>query len=67
VEDEGRVAAALRPEDLPPPGRGRVTVYCDVPLEAEVQTEVGRVIGELTPAHVPFRLRVRTEPRGGQA
>jgi phage tail-like protein len=62
VKDEGRVAAAARPEELPPPGRERVTVYCYVPLQPEVRADLGRVIAGMMPAHVPYRVKLRTGP-----
>ena len=60
VEDGGRSAGALRPEDLPPPGRGEIVVRCRVPIATETAAAVARTIEEVKPAHVPYKLKVRT-------
>lgn len=59
VEDGGRTAWALRPEDLPEAGQPEVIVWCDTPIEEDVQLAVARRIGDAVPAHIGFRLRVR--------
>jgi len=59
VEDGGRTAWALRPEDLPEAGEAEVVVWCDAPVGQDVQVALARRIRDATPAHVDFRLRVR--------
>jgi phage tail-like protein len=62
VEDGGRTAAAMRPGDLPPPGRSELVVRCEVPLADEIKAAVATTIDAVRPAHVPYKLRVRAQP-----
>jgi phage tail-like protein len=67
VEDGGRTAGALEPEELPPAGRGELVVRCRVPVPTEVAGAVARTIEEVKPADVPYKLRVRTPSANGDA
>ena len=60
----GRAAGALREEDLPPPGPCELVVRCRVPMPTETAAAVARTIEEVKPAHVPYKLRVRTAREG---
>lgn len=62
VEDGGGVVHALDPDALPPAGPPQFVVYCDTPLEAPAM--LARMIEEMKPVHVNYRLRVRTARRG---
>ena len=59
VEDAGSVvystdAATL--EDAPPPS---FVVYCDVQQPQERQAEIARLIEQIKPAHVQYKLRIK--------
>jgi phage tail-like protein len=62
VEDGGGVVHALDPAELPPAGPPQFVVYCDTPLEAPAM--LARMIEEMKPVHVNYRLRVRVPKRG---
>jgi phage tail-like protein len=62
IEDGGRVAAAQRPEDLPPSGEGELHVISEVPIDDATARAVTRIIEVVKPAHVPHKLR-RPGPR----
>jgi phage tail-like protein len=59
VEDSGAVVWSTDPETLPEPPAPSFVVYCDVPLPKKRQAEVARLIEQVKPAHVHYRLRVR--------
>jgi phage tail-like protein len=63
VEDAGSVSFAQRPEDLPKPGASGFIVYCDEPLSEQELVSVARMIEQVKPIQVSYRLRVRTRPR----
>jgi phage tail-like protein len=56
VVDEGRVLLERAPDT--PPDR-QFVVYCDAPLPIAMQAEVARVIEQLKPVGVDYRLRVK--------
>jgi phage tail-like protein len=60
VEDSGRAAAARSEDELPDPGAPSFVVYCDVHVPEEVQATIARLIDDVKPVHVSYRLRVRT-------
>ena len=59
IEDQGRVAFATDPSQLPQVEAPSFVVYCDKPLEEEMLASVARVIEKLKPVHVRYRLRVK--------
>jgi phage tail-like protein len=64
VEDNGGVVGARDPESLPPAGRGGIVVYCDDELSESDAATLARMIEQLKPVNVPYRLRIprRTPP-----
>ena len=69
VEDAGRVSWSLDPGGEPKGAPASFVIYCDMPLAEERQAAVARLIAQAKPAHVAYRLRVRSaEPpkRGGE-
>jgi len=62
VDDGGGVVFGRDAADLPPAGPPQFVVYCDTPLEAPAM--LARMIEEMKPVHVNYRLRVRTARRG---
>jgi hypothetical protein len=64
VEDAGGVRIADDPngewEDAPT----SFVVYCDTPLEQDRLAAVARLIDQAKPAHVAYRLRVKTSEGG---
>lgn len=58
VQDEGGVAWS-RDGVLPEPKPPGFIVYCDHPISQEEAARVARVIEEVKPAHVGFRLRIK--------
>jgi phage tail-like protein len=71
VEDAGGVVWATDPDALPPAPEPTFVVYCDAPLAAERATAVARLIEQVKPVHVGYRLRIKsskapkTEPGHG--
>jgi len=66
VEDSGGVSWSLDPGGGPKGGPPSFVVYCDVPLAEDRQAAVARLIEQAKPAHIPYRLRVRSaESRQG--
>jgi phage tail-like protein len=64
VEDGGSVTWSLEREDPGDPDGGAASppsfvVYCDTPLAEQRLTAVARLIDQVKPAHVSYRLRVR--------
>lgn len=73
VEDGGSVSWSLEPEEqaaTDESGEPTFVVYCDVHLPQTRQAAVARLIRQVKPAHVGFRLRVKAATRskngGGQ-
>jgi phage tail-like protein len=58
VEDDGVVTWPGSPEGKA--GRQRFVVYCDEPIPEERQAAVARLIEREKPAHITYKLRVRT-------
>jgi phage tail-like protein len=68
VEDSGGVGWSLDPRGDRKGAPASFVVYCDVPLADDRQAAVARLIEQAKPAHVAYRLRVRSsEPRPGDA
>jgi phage tail-like protein len=68
VEDGGSVSWSLDSDEqvaAAEPDEPTFVVYCDVHLPQERQAAVARLIRQVKPAHVGFRLRVKAAPRGG--
>jgi phage tail-like protein len=63
VEDGGRVTLTTDPDAPPETGRSTFVVYCDAALNQAAQASVARVIDQMKPVHVSYRLRVKT-PQG---
>jgi phage tail-like protein len=63
VEDEG--AVRWPGSDAGTEGRQHFVVYCDDPIPEDRQAEVARVIEREKPAHVTYKLRVRTTKKNG--
>jgi phage tail-like protein len=59
VEDPGAVVWASSADALPTPAAPSFVVYCDVPLATERAAAAARLIEQLKPAHVGYRLRVK--------
>jgi phage tail-like protein len=60
VEDAGAVRWSLDPDDDWKDAPASFVVYCDMPLAQDRQAAVARLIERAKPAHVAYRLRVRT-------
>jgi phage tail-like protein len=59
VEDGGGVTWSTKPESTtkaPPPS---FIVYCDMPIPEQTQLAIARVIEQIKPVHVGYRLRVK--------
>lgn len=69
VEDSGRVSWSLDPAADPKGAPASFVIYCDVPLAEGRQAAVARLIEQAKPAHVAYRLRVRSAepPEGGES
>ncbi len=71
VEDGGSVTWSLNPTDTgsEPAGGPAFVVYCDEPLPEARLAAVARMIEQAKPAHVSYRLRVRTprQPPGAES
>jgi phage tail-like protein len=66
VEDSGAVSWSLDPGGDPNGAPASFVVYCDVPLAEDRQAAVARLIEQAKPAHVAYRLRVRSsDPQHG--
>jgi phage tail-like protein len=59
VEDGGGVEYATDPEKLPEAPAPAFVVYCDRHIPEERQAAVARLIEQVKPAHVSYRLRVK--------
>ncbi len=59
VEEVGGVVWATDPSALPEAPAPSFVVYCDQPIPEERQAAVARLIEQVKPAHVAYRLRVR--------
>ena len=59
VEDSGGVVWSTEGE-LPEAAAPAFVVYCDQPIAEERQAAVARLIEQVKPAHVGYRLRVKT-------
>lgn len=69
VEDGGAVTWSLDLDEPEKPAPPSFIVYCDVPLSPARLGAVARLIDQAKPAHVTYRLRVKSPPRqsGGSA
>jgi phage tail-like protein len=67
TEDPGGVVWSRdpAPDIEPASSQPELIVYCDVGLTEPEPALLVRVIEQLTPAHVPFRLRIKTTGSGG--
>jgi|1186.fasta_scaffold01346_2 phage tail-like protein len=71
IEEVGGVAWALDPSELPPGPPPSFVVYCEDAIALERQAQVARLIEQVKPAHVAYRLRVKVaeepedDPSGG--
>lgn len=63
LEDRGSVAWATTQGTLPDPEPPSFIVYCDKPIPADAQSEIARLIDEVKPVHVTYRLRVKAPKR----
>jgi phage tail-like protein len=68
VEDGGSVTWSTELEESTPAEAPTFVVYCDVPLPDERLAAVARLIDHAKPAHVGYRLRVKSRPKrsGGE-
>ncbi|MGA2009346.1 MAG: phage tail protein [Solirubrobacteraceae bacterium] len=62
VEDGGSVTWSLDLGESEPPPPPAFVVYCDAPLSEPRLAAAARLIEQLKPAHVGYRLRVKTSP-----
>jgi phage tail-like protein len=65
VEDSGKVTwstddAETKPSEKPAAG---FIVYCDAPLDEQELAAVSRLIEQVKPVNVPYKLRVKAPPR----
>ena len=69
VEDSGAVRWSLDAGADPKAAPALFVVYCDMPLAEDRQAAVARLIEQAKPAHVAYRLRVRSAepPQGDDA
>lgn len=69
VEDAGGVGFSLDPEGGWDDAPTSFVVYCDAPLEQDRLAAVARLLDQAKPAHVAYRLRVKsaTPPEGAGA
>jgi phage tail-like protein len=66
VEDSGAVSWSLDSRGDRKGAPASFVVYCDVPLAEDRQAAVARLVEQAKPAHVAYRLRVRSsEPSQG--
>jgi phage tail-like protein len=63
IEDPGSVTWGTDPAAVPEAPAPSLIVYCDVPLETERAAAAARLIEKLKPAHVNYRLRVKSAPK----
>lgn len=61
VEDGGSVRTATDVESLPAGKAPEFVVYCDAPIEEHDQASVARMIEQVKPVHVKYRLRVKAK------
>ena len=59
VEDGGSVSFATDPDAAPPSKPAQFVVYCDIPIEEQDQASVARMIENVKPVNVSYRLRVK--------
>jgi phage tail-like protein len=59
VEDGGGIIYGASAGEPPSPDAPGLVVYCDEPLEEDVLTRIARVIEQVKPVHVRYRLRVK--------
>ena len=62
VQDGGGVAYFSDPDAPPKPTAASFVVYCDEPLPEYELAAIARLIEQHKPAHVSYRLRVKTTP-----
>jgi len=69
VEDGGRVAWAPMSDELPSAGTASLVVYCDTPIPEARQAAIARLIEQVKPVHVGYRLRVKVQrpPKAGSS
>jgi phage tail-like protein len=60
VDDPGSVTYATDPRNLPKVPDPAFVVYCDEPQAEDRQADMARLIEEIKPAHVSYRLRVKS-------
>jgi phage tail-like protein len=65
VEDGGKVTSSTDPDAPPEASPNAFVVYCDASLDDSKQAAIARLIEEAKPAHVNYRLRVRTPRKRG--
>jgi phage tail-like protein len=63
VEEPGSVSWGTDPAAVPEAPPPSLIVYCDVPLETERAAAAARLIEQLKPAHINYRLRVKSAPK----
>jgi len=63
VEDPGSITWGTDPTAKPEAPAPSLIVYCDMPLETERAASAARLIEQLKPAHVSYRLRVKSAPK----
>ena len=63
VEDAGAVTWSVDLDEEEKPAPPSFVVYCDVPLSPARSGAVARLIDQAKPAHVTYRLRVKSPPR----
>ena len=59
IEESGKVASAINPDELPSAKVPAFVVYCDQPLDEEELAAVARMIEQIKPVNVGYKLRVK--------
>lgn len=63
VEDSGKVVWARNPDELPSSKVPGFVVYCDAPLDEDELATVARMIEQIKPVNVPYKLRVKASQK----
>lgn len=63
LEDRGQVLFSTEHGTLAEPDPPSFVVYCDKPIPPDEQSEIARLIDEVKPVHVTYRLRVKAPKR----
>lgn len=63
VEDGGKITWSKDPDAVPEATPAQFVVYCDAPLDERELAAVSRLIDQVKPVNVTYRLRVKAAPK----